>query len=207
MGTLQDARDILRSAEKALRDVAGDALREGRYVDVTEVARLADGLARLVRGESTVEAAPPAVRSGTTRPKKKPRAPKKASAKKRGYPRFERDRDRLIKVGWSKKKKSEYEHRAPFDVSIALVDAIRGKVGEGELFSATDILPLDSDDDVAIPDYQAYLALKWLHSEGIVRKHGRDRYALEPGSLGEGGLQAHWKLLPTSKSSKSGGGE
>ncbi|MCH8969892.1 MAG: hypothetical protein IIA66_12335 [Planctomycetes bacterium] len=102
-----------------------------------------------------------------------------------------------MKIGWSKKAREEYEHRAPLAVANQLVSAIRAKVADGEQFTAVDILPLTaSDGSGSVPDYQAYLTLKWLHSQAVVLKYGRNRYAIQPGKMDEGALDRLWFGLP-----------
>jgi hypothetical protein len=196
LGTLRDAQRVVRDAERALRGLIEQGMAEHRYADVAEVARVADALARLLgaRQEVSRSPAPP-----TPTPSRQRRVPKRDGSKK-SYPRFVRDRDKLVKVGWSKKSKAEYEQRTPFDVADALVSAIRAQVGDGELFAATDVIPLPaSENGASIPDYQAYLALKWLHNEGVVTKHGRDRYAIEQGRLADGMIGELRDRLPTSE--------
>lgn len=187
---------MIRAAESSLRDLLERAMQEHRYADVAAIAPLADSVAKLLRGAaSRVAAAPPPL------PKKDGTTPRKAG--KRSYPRFVRDGDKLVKIGWSKKARQEYEHRAPLAVATALISAIRSKVQDGELFTATDVIPLRVGDE-SLPDYQAYLALKWFVSEGIVTKHPRDRYSVEPGRIGTTGLDEYWQRLSAAKGTKPG---
>jgi len=114
----------------------------------------------------------------------------------------------LVKIGWSKKARGEYEHRTAREVPDLLLAAIRSKVAEGELFAATDVIPLSVEAGADnVPDYQAYLALKWLDTEGVISKNGRDRYVFVPGKLGPNGLGEMWQQLPTFKGRKNGRGK
>jgi hypothetical protein len=198
VGTIQDANQVIRTAEAALRSLLEQAVREHRYADVAAIAPLADSVAKLLRATAPLPAP-----SSTLSPPPQA-APTGRKAARPTYPRFLRDGDKLVKIGWSKKSREEYEHRAPLAVATSLLAAIRSKVRDGELFAATDVIPHRVGDD-AMPDYQAYLALKWFHSEGIVTKHPRDRYSVEPGRIGPSGLDEYWLRLPTAKGSKSGG--
>jgi hypothetical protein len=206
MPIVQDAKKILHDAETALREHIEQCLAEKRYAEVAEIAALAEGVARLIHEHprQTVTVLRPALPltavplSGSAPPTRK--------AGKKVYPSFLRDGGRLVKIGWSKKAKTEYEHRTPREVPDLLLVAIRSKVTEGELFAATDVIPLSVGAGADnVPDYQAYLALKWLHSEGVISKNGRDRYALEPGKLGPAGLNEFWQRLPAYKGAKHGG--
>jgi len=185
---------ILKRAEEELRAVIHEALEQGNYQDVTDLASLADSLARLhgpsTRQETTadkvgesVDAASEGRRTGR-------------STAARAFPRFQRDGDKLVKIAWSKKNRAEYEHRAPRDVVDALIEKIRKKKGEGARFEAPEVLPLKDKAGREVPSYQSYLALAWLRQEGIVIKHGRDRYALKPAVASRERLAELWEALP-----------
>lgn len=198
-----EASKVIVSAEAGLRSLAEKALADRSYGDVARIASLADALRELSQRAHVIVDAPqsarpssalpnsrPANRPGTQRSRARTHAP-------RGYPRFEQDGDKLVKIGWSKKAREEYEHRAPLAVANQLVSAIRAKVADGEQFTAVDILPLTaSDGSGSVPDYQAYLTLKWLHSQAVVLKYGRNRYAIQPGKMDEGALDRLWFGLP-----------
>jgi hypothetical protein len=95
------------------------------------------------------------------------------------YPKFVREGDSLVKIGWSKREGKPYEHRAPRGVLRALVQALARVGSGGERFTVEGILPLkDAADNSDIPDYQAYLTLAWLRSTGLITQHGRQGYSL-----------------------------
>jgi hypothetical protein len=201
MGTIQDARGILAGADASLRQLMEAALREQRYSDVAEIAGLADGIARLLQGRPVEQATPhpspvpftlsmPAS-SGSPTPKQSAKSPKSQ------YPRFERDDDKLVKIGWSKKNKATYEHRSPHEAVIAFARHLSGTVTEGKVFAVEDLLPVpDVANGGEIPAYQVYLTLAWLQHVGAVAKKGRDGYVLRRGGLGNGTLDSFWASLP-----------
>jgi len=208
MSTVQDAKKVLHDAEATLRGQIEQCLAEKRYAEVAEIAALAEGVARLIKespGQTvTIFRQTPSL---ATVPISRSTPPTRKAGKKE-YPIFLRDGDRLVKIGWSKKAKAEYEHRTPREVPDLLLAGIRSKVPEGELFAATDVIPLSMEAGADnVPDYQTYLALKWLQTEGVVSKNGRDRYALAPGKVGANGLGEMWQQLPTFKGRKSGRGK
>ena len=192
VSTIQDINRILRIAELSLQKLLEQAVAEQRYSDVATVAAIADTIAKMLRRGGILEAETPAI-SRIVRDVAPLVAHKKA---KTGYPRFLRDGDKLVKIGWSKNAKEEYEHRAPLEVADALLASIRAKVQDGQKFAATDVIPVRLAEE-SVPDYQAYQTLKWLHSEGVVTKHGRDQYAVELGRIGPEGLKPIWSRLPT----------
>jgi hypothetical protein len=200
--TIQQAYKIVRDAEASLRKLIEQAFGEQRYMDLAAIAPLADAVAKLARGGISEKVSSlPASESAPTQAKDAREGSVKATSKKT-YPHFLRVDDKLVKIGWSKKTKAEYEHRAPIEVADALVASIRAKSRDGQKFAATDVIPVQMGEDPA-PDYQVYLALKWLHSEGIVTKYGRDRYAIEPGRIGAEGLKPYLSRLPTYKTGVS----
>ncbi|MGH8645815.1 MAG: hypothetical protein ACREX4_15675 [Gammaproteobacteria bacterium] len=200
MDTIEHAKNILKSAESALRKLIETGLKEQRYADVAEIATIADGVAKLLRGRtliptsrSTVSSKPVALKS-KTKPLTLDNVPSRPT--KGDYPRFERDGDRLVKVGWSKKSKDEYEHRAPRESVIAFVHHIASRVKDGQVFEVERLLPvLDAAGD-EIPAYQVYMTLAWLRDTGTVEKKGRDGYVLRNGSLVDGGLDKLWATVP-----------
>jgi hypothetical protein len=118
----------------------------------------------------------------------------------RGYPRFEREGDKLVKIGWSKKSREEYEHRAPRDAVVAFAQHLGESVSDGQVFAVEDLMPVRAvNGDDEIPAYQVYLTLKWLQDIGAVEKQGRDGYVLRNRALSEGGLDEYWGGLPERK--------
>src|SRR6266567_3543667 len=121
MDTIQDARRVLSATEASLRQLIEQGLKEQRYSEIVEIAKLADGVARLLHTPQAAFASPPEITANATSlPSPISRA---SSAKriptKRDYPRFERDGDRLVKIGWSKRRKGLYEHRASRQAVVA----------------------------------------------------------------------------------------
>ncbi len=182
-------------------------LREQRYTDVAEVAQLATGVARLLNSAPLSGASAPAIpgpeQQSAAVPTPASRATRAHAAKgktKAKYPRFEREGSRLVKVGWSKKHREEYEHRAPRDAVAAFARHLGGTVPEGHVFVVEDLMPVpgvNGDDEV--PAYQVYLTLKWLQVVGAVEKKGRDGYVLRHSALSEGGIDDYWSELAVRK--------
>jgi len=111
------------------------------------------------------------------------------------YPRFERDGDKLVKVGWSKKKREQYEHRAPYEVVLACARHLASHALAGKVFAMENLLPVPDASGGEIPAYQAYLTLAWLRQAGAVEKKGRDGYVLRDESLAGDGFDKLWASL------------
>jgi hypothetical protein len=102
-----------------------------------------------------------------------------------------------VKVGWSKTERAEYEHKAPRRVIDALAAAIARRSGNGKLFTAEELFPLNDPQDASeIPAYQAYVALAWLKSAALVKQHGRRGYSTKKGANVTDGASALWAGLP-----------
>jgi hypothetical protein len=203
MSTIQAARTLLRQAESSLRQLIEAALRDQRYGDVAEMAALADGLSRLVDPASTRHA--PEDRLASTpvasRPQtaastpKRSKSTRKASTKRTGYPRFVREGDRLVKIGWSKKNKSEYEHRVPRSAVDAFLGKLTSAVKPGRVFEVESLLPVTDQAGEEVPAYQVYVTLAWLREIGVIAKKGRDGYVIEDAEATKSGAQDRWQEL------------
>jgi hypothetical protein len=195
----------IRKAEQEICGLIAEAATSGEY-DV--VSRLS-GIARRLSELAEEAAHKPLAVGGTPAP---PRSGMKLRAiatpvvvtarktsRKEGYPRFEKSRDVLVKVGWSKKERSEYVHKAP----KAGVDAVVRRVvdlGKGaRMFTTEDLLPvkLGSGGD-ELPEYQAYLCLAWLRDIGAVEQHGREGYSVFGEDL-VGTVNKAWESLPAAQ--------
>jgi hypothetical protein len=209
--------DILAQAvavcHNAIRELMQGAIASGEYRDLPALVRIAEQMsqtaAKLAQspeatGASAVHSAPPPATSareggqGSERLVKQSGQPKPARRSARSeYPKFQRDGDKLVKIGWSKSAKSPYEHRAPIRVAKALLKAIIAVQGKTRVFTVDALLPLaDPLDGTEIPGYQVYLTLAWLRKEGIVRQHGREGYSLLVRTELDKSLEQRWSALP-----------
>jgi hypothetical protein len=112
----------------------------------------------------------------------------------KGYPRFVRKGDALIKIGWSKRSKEEYQHKAPRKVVAMLIDRIASAGANGGLVTAQDFVPLvDPADKSPVPDYQTYLCLAWLRENGLLNQHGRQGYTVADPQSFERNVAEAWE--------------
>ena len=203
MSTIQAARTLLRQAESSLRQLIEAALKDQRYGDVAEMAALADGLSRLVDPTSTrpapeerLASVPAASRSqAASSAPRRAKSTRKASTKRTGYPRFVREGDRLVKIGWSKKNKSEYEHRVPRSAVDAFLGKLTSAVKPGRVFEVEGLLPVTDQAGEEVPAYQVYVTLAWLREIGVIAKKGRDGYVIEDAAATKSGAQDRWQEL------------
>jgi hypothetical protein len=193
---------VLLAAEASLRRLIEERLKQQRYGEVAKIAQLADGLAHLTKarpGEQRAEVTDQPAGSSRARPMRSTAATKGGAAQRspRKFPRFERDGGRLIKVGWSKKRKGEYEHRAPREAVVAFTRHLASQVKPGQVFAIEELLPVpDVSTGGEVPGYQVYLTLAWLREAGAVERKGRDGYICRDGAVSEARLDALWEQLP-----------
>lgn len=210
MAHLDDARKLLHDAEKSLRSLIERALVEQRYADVATMAQMANVVARLTNGDEarspsaednrlaagpeSFDADGSANAAAVALPA--PRAHVRRAHRASEFPRFEREGDKLIKVGWSKRDDRVYEHRAPQQVVFLVANAIAPKARRKGVFTMGRVLPLTDDAGNKMPSYQAYVALAWLRSIGTVRRLGKEGYMLVNGALDMSALQRSWDAIP-----------
>jgi hypothetical protein len=215
MDTLAHAIAICHNAEKALRELMRGAIGAGEYRDLPTLARFAEQMSQMAAKLAQNPEPPPLApaRAAATRPaapsRRRTRARRRGRVKQSGqpqpavrsikaeYPRFRRDGQTLVKTGWSKSAKAEYQHRAPKTVAGTLLKAIAALEAKMPVFTVDALLPLaDPTDNTEIPGYQVYLALAWLRKEGIVRQLGREGYSLLVKSELDKSLEDRWTALP-----------
>ena len=196
MCNIKTAKQILSETETSLRQLMEEGLKQQRYADVAEIANLAEGVARLLRGQGEGGSKFNRPTGESPRSRRKPAAAKSNRGKpKRDYPKFERDGDKLVKVGWSKKNMEEYEHRVTKETATEIVRHLANHVTMNEVFAIDEVLPVQDLSGAEVPSYQVYLILAWFRQVGVVAKKGRDGYMLLDSSLADGRLEALWNGL------------
>lgn len=205
MHTVERAIEIVRRAEVGVRAIIEETVAAQRYSELPGLARIADALVKIAGANEASAQPSQSERADDPKPAVMPkvhdpgtgelRSATRKPAKKSKYPRFERDGDRLVKVGWSKKAKAEYEHRAPREAVVAFVNHLTSRVEPGEVFAVDDLLPVP-DGSGELPSYQVYLTLAWLRAAEAIDKKGRDGYVLTAAPLDGSALNVLWRQLP-----------
>lgn len=217
MSETRRAVQIISRAETELRSLLRECVESSSYREIQQLAFCAERLSRLridlqgdqaalserIEGGNSAVAEPgPIKRSDGRGPKRKRtrliatgkgangREPDRAQS----YPRFEREDDKLVKIGWSEKEAREYEHRAPRESVFRVIEAIESHAAARERpFTVDDLRPPQETEPE--PSYQTYLTLAWLRSEGYVDRDGKNTYRLISKTLREDSLEA-WNGLP-----------
>jgi hypothetical protein len=184
-GIREKAEQILRDAEASIRGLISDAAGDQRYDDIEWLLQLGRRLAALAAPHAarSVESAP-APRNINQAKGEKTKVARSGQKAARKYPIYSTTEERLIKIGWSKKNRAEYEHRAP-KASIQIIsEAIKAKRNKaGDAFEAESLMPLLTEDGQEVPAYQVYMAIGWLRDLGALKKDGRNKYRLKDDSL------------------------
>lgn len=204
------ARGVLISAELSIRGLITTAADSQDYEAVADLAELAQTLSslastnRFLRAEAARKEAGlgPKLEDGasaTETPRKKRRTKSKKSRKKGGvakdYPKYHTERDRLVKIGWSKKHRDTYEHRAPKEAVAAVVDQLNQKAASGRAVTVEEIGSVHLTDGSEVPTYQIYMTIAWLLVIHQLEKEGRDGYRLDS-SLSTIDLSQVWASTP-----------
>jgi hypothetical protein len=204
--------EIIEAAQRALAGLANEAGEAKDYARAGALYALAQRIADaaqpldVVRPAAFHAAPSPAAHQGWQEaPKQHPREPVNSNqdaqrpGKRTGsapYPRFKREDETLVKIGWSKSDKATYEHRSPKSILQNLARRIQEVGGNGLRFTTEQLLPLHDENGAELPSYQCYLCLAWLVADGLVDRHGRQGYTLHgPGDLNEA-IEVAWQSLP-----------
>lgn len=206
VNVVQSGAAVLSAAESELKQLAAEAVAANEWAAVSALAGWAELLRALIdeAGYAEVRQGPNRQLAPMTREKgaapthghtststqdresssTHSRSPGKRNREKStasDYPRFARESECLIKIGWSKKSKKEYEHRAPRSLLDQIVEVVTRLAANGSKFTVDDLLPLlEQNGGGPIPNYQTYLCIAWLREHDILEQHGRQGYSILP---------------------------
>jgi hypothetical protein len=177
---------VLVEAEAKLRQLLTDAATAGDY----------DAIQRITEWARAVQALHAKGQQGFDIPEEE--SPTKAKRTSAGpYPRFARRGDQLVKTGWSKQERREYEHSAPEHAIHSLAAAVTKQSRNGRIFTAKNLFPLrDPSDDSELPTYKAYVALAWLKQVRLVQQRGRSGYSAKKSVDFPAAVAKAWRDLP-----------
>ena len=148
MKLVERSYKLLEATERALAGLAheaGEARDYDQAARLIELARDVQQLAVQYGPQQTLLSSASSNAQGSVPVADRIAAQQPDVNRKRGrlgqYPKFIRDGDALVKIGWSKSAKNEYEHKSPKRVLTALVTAIMkaGFVVDGSWPIATEM--------------------------------------------------------------------
>ena len=203
-------KQMIKDLDAEARQELTAAAAAGRFDDLEQMTPIAKEIAVLLARwcpevqSAATGVAPEAVRRERSEPRQPnvPRAtqPRSAAPKltKTDYPRFLREKDELVKLGWSPREKGPYEHR----VSKCAVDSVTSAVATngkaGTRFAIDEIATSLARAKVTgqIPSYQIYAVFAWLKWAGMVLQHGRQGYTVVRPQTFVPSVEAAWQSLP-----------
>lgn len=179
----------LTHCEEELRKFAAEAAAKGDYDMLARLGATARAISEITRewqsgptGPNSSAAAPIASRpEGAEQPGSDPGRPRGRGGRSpasRAYPRFVRRGDELVKIGWSRKDRREYQHRAAHGVLAALRQTLLDSSKHRRLFTMEALERVLTVNKLVVPGYQGYVWLAWLRTAGLVKQHGRQGYSL-----------------------------
>lgn len=182
MAELHAVCSALAACEKQMRTAISEAAAAAEPERLNQLVRWLGEIQRIAREAAEQEGTTPTpgikgtpVTPGAYAGAKVSRSSKKAAA----YPKFFRDDESLVKVGWSKSEGAEYEHKCSRRVLDTLATECAKIAGPGKRFVMDKLLPLrDPASGTELPGYQAYVALAFLKYSGLVQQHGRSGYSI-----------------------------
>lgn len=201
MSIIQRTENLLAKTERNLVGLANEAGATRDYDQAASLIELARRIKQLGQQfRDTASKAPEApnpldalMELGTAAQIK---VPIKTRNKLGQYPKFVREGDNLVKIGWSKSQRAEYEHKSPKRLLAVLCESLTS--ANGKRIMMDKVLPLkDPVTGNPFPDYQSYVCLAWLKSSGLVTQHGRQGYSLPKGIELERAIEAQWANLLT----------
>ena len=204
--------DALFRLQRRIADLDIEARKElaaavaaGRFDDLSvlmppakEIAALAERWCANLRSEGVVsdlsihqqeESAPAAI--------EKERKSSSSSTKPR-YPTFLRQKNELVKLGWSEREKRPYEHRVSKKGVDAVLLAIANMGRAGYRFTMEEIIRVlkNAKGEGKLPSYQIYVVVSWLKWAGMVLQHGRQGYTVIRPQTFAKTIEIAWKELP-----------
>lgn len=177
-----EIRGILSEADEKLLDLIAKCAKSGDLVGVDAGRSMAQRLRSISASLATGY-------HSDDRHVKRQHPVSEGSKRKKGYrqpskfPRFEVRNTTLCRVGWSKKKKEQYEHKVPrgtvYDVIEGMVSL--GRSGPGPFTAEQIIKRANQKSTVTVPSYQAYVVIGWLREHDLIEQLGRDGYQIPDG--------------------------
>ena len=182
MGIMKDQAEkiieILTKTESDIQKVIIEAAQAGDYRSV-DMARSAAVNIKNLR----MQIINPASKIEKKSSQNKPHSKRKALSRKgtrSNYPTFKVKNDTLIRIGWSKKQRREYTHKAPrfvFDRTIKAM-VILAQSGAGPFLAENIIEQANSNQSESIPSYQVYAVIGLLKQTNFIKQVGRDGYII-----------------------------
>ncbi len=198
--TTEQAKRILANTDEQIRRLIAAAATAGDLVGVDTAREVAGRIREILQLlERDPHVAVPSRGKPPIQPMKV-RAPRGSRKRKSEYPKYFLRGGALCRLGWSRKQKEEYIHKAPkpvFDQTVAALSGL-SKTGGGPFAAEAVIAEVNKSAANAIPNYQVYVAIGFLRDCQCVDQVGREGYHV-PGDFAARTANA-WRNTPESNS-------
>ncbi|MCY4343816.1 MAG: hypothetical protein OXE83_09625 [Gammaproteobacteria bacterium] len=168
----------LAKADERLAALMTESVTKREYSHLSELASVSEkvraAIAEIERIEPPAAAPEPAVRKRAAAPKAEAPKRRRRSPPKRGYPKYSRRGDSLVRTEWSNSKNVEQTHAVPYPTVAQIATTIVGD--GGAMFRKNILTELSTPDGKQLPIHQVYLILGWLLASKAIRKKGRGDY-------------------------------
>lgn len=175
-------REIVQATEGRLRDLIVEAAKTGDYEGIdllSAVAAKIHDIAEEHASQLRENGAPGIARIAELSVPRPAPVRQRPRGKWSEYPRFFVASGLLHKVGWSKKDREEYVHKLPREAYELIVQAIGETSQSGrKLVTSDQLVARLQSHDPPVPAYQVYVAMALLRSNDVVKKKGREGYAV-----------------------------
>ena len=196
---LKAASDVAKRLETQLQR----EFKKGNYSALQGLAKELESAQELVKHIAKLEGGgrkPAAVQAPAKQAKTaEAEAPKKRrrSSPKKGYPKFERQENNLVKVEWNNANNGEARHRVSYGTMSLLAQAISKSTGDS--FKKTLLDGASAADGKQVPNHQIHAILLWLQSIKAITKKGRGDYYPNLNKLSPASLKASFDQTPEAK--------
>jgi hypothetical protein len=187
----------IQQIEAEARRLIAEAASSGRFDEVEDLTPLAKEISELairwngrrVNGASLTPPVRPSASTDSTK------AAPPARTRKDAYPKFVRERDDMVKIGWSTRERAPYEHRVPKRTLDAVAKVIGKKAQTGRRFTIDELIKSLPAADLEIPIYQVYAVVLWLKHNGMLSQHGRQGYTAVRAHTLSDSIESAWQTL------------
>ncbi|MCE5185823.1 MAG: hypothetical protein LLF76_06825 [Planctomycetaceae bacterium] len=180
---MEEIVKILKEAEIKLQELIVAAARTGNYKTIDTARSYAVKLHEMQNVLADTEIPPKTEAESeqrtqlTSAPAQHLTSDKRRKGKQSQYPQYSIEHNSLTRLGWSKKEKREYNHKASrsvYDQTVAAMEKL-SKASAGP-FMAEQIIEKINENAQAIPVYQIYVVIGFLKHRGVIRQKGREGY-------------------------------
>lgn len=204
MTSAQRLKQLIADLDEAARREIAVAASEGRFDELPSIVLLAKEIAALAArwGLGSPSAQPATqIQNDSQPPSVKQPIPGASKVeqrlKKADYPQFLREKQDLVKLGWSPREKGPYEHRVAKMGVDAVVAAVAARGKSGHRFAIAEITKALEGTEGAdpFPSYQIYAVVSWLKWAGMVLQHGRQGYTVVRPQTFASSIETAWQSL------------